>query len=720
MKTATTGTPRAEDNPSVAEASSTASAPFASGNVVVRTTVHVDATTESVSTDRNSPTPFHASAGEILGSAGTYGDFSRYLQLFPGVVFNTDESDDILVRGGNPLENLFLVDGIEIPNINHIASEGTTGGLVSMIDTSAIQSVDLYTGGYDASYDERLSAVVDIRTRDLANRDRHAEGDFGFIGAGGVALLPFGRSDSLLVSAHRSLLNLFTNDIGLDGVPIYSNILLSTELNPAKSDQLTLLSLSGFDSIAIKPGGTYPYDDEETNTIDTQYSGWRTTNGLRWRHIYSQRLVGVVTASDSEQQQNIQQQNQFYDIVSISPALGPNAPLTQVYSELSHDGRASLKYDLVYQPGRAFTLIAGASGILNRVDYAISQPVGEPSSLSVNPANSDSTSFAPDFLSGETGSYAEATIHPFSRWSVSAGGRVQTFALGGHMTATPRLSSALRLSQHTGLHAAFGEYAQMPPSVYITSWPQNYSLPPIRVRHIVAGSDLYTGSRGRIGIEGYQKNYSDYPVSTEYPTISLANTVDTLGAQFLWIPLTSQGTGVSRGVELFGETRLGSHIVGQANVAYARAEFAALDGVLRPGNFDYPIVANASGSYRSAKHYEASGRYEYTTGRPYTPFLNDASLAQNRPIYDLLQVNALRGPFYSRLDFETDRSFYIGDRKLVLYGGLDNAFNRTNFLGYYWMPRIGAYWQCGGNVENCISEQHEMVRFPDFGVRYIF
>ena len=127
--------------------------------------------------------------------------------------------------------------------------------------------------------------------------------------------------------------------------------------------------------------------------------------------------------------------------------------------------------------------------------------------------------------------------------------------------------------------------------MYITSWPQNYSLPPIRVRHIVAGSDLYTGSRGRIGIEGYQKNYSDYPVSTEYPTISLANTVDTLGAQFLWIPLTSQGTGVSRGVELFGETRLGSHIVGQANVAYARAEFAALDGVLRPGNFDYPIVA---------------------------------------------------------------------------------------------------------------------------------
>src|SRR6185437_15794844 len=100
--------------------------------------------------------PFEASSADIIASAGTYGDFSRYLQLFPGVVFNNDESDDILVRGGNPIENLFLVDGIEVPNINHISMLATTGGLVSMIDTSVLQKIDLLTGGYDARYDERL------------------------------------------------------------------------------------------------------------------------------------------------------------------------------------------------------------------------------------------------------------------------------------------------------------------------------------------------------------------------------------------------------------------------------------------------------------------------------------------------------------------------------------------------------------------------------------
>jgi hypothetical protein len=685
---------------------------------VVRTTVEVNARNEGADAVRNAPQPFHASAGEILGSAGTFGDFSRYLQLFPGVVFNTDTSDDILVRGGNPIENLFLVDGIEIPNINHIASEGTTGGLVSMIDTSAIQNLDLYTGGYNASYNERLSSVIDIHTRELRDHESHADADFGFVGAGGVAVMPLGEHGSLLASAHRSLLNLFTDDIGLNGVPIYSNVLIAPRLNPTSKDEITFLSLSGFDSIKITPAAT---DWLETSTIDTQYSGWRTTNGMRWRHSYSQSFLGILTASDSEQQEQVAQEDQFYEVVKTNPKLGSHMPLTPVYSELSRDGRSTLKYDVGFDSGKRLSVMAGSSASLNHVDYNIAQPLGEQSPLSTNPAATDATSFAPNFLSGETGSYAEATLQPATRWTLSAGGRIQTFALGGHWTGTPRLHTAVRLSTHSAIHAAFGEYAQMPPAVYITSWAQNRELTPIRVRHLIAGSDLYTGTRGRIGVEAYQKDYWDYPVSSEYPTLSLANTVDTLGALFLWMPLTSKGTGVARGIEVFGESRFGAHLTAQANIAYARAEFAAMDGIRRPGNFDYPLVINTSGSYRSGKRYEASWRYEYTTGRPYTPFLLNASAQQNRPIYDLSQVNALRGPFYSRLDFETDRAFYFGSRKLVLYGGLENAFNRQNFLGYFWMPRVDAYARCGANVEKgCLSAQHEMVRFPDFGVRYVF
>ena len=683
---------------------------------IVRTTVEVNAHADGVETVRTGPRPFHASAGEIMGSAGTFGDFSRYLQLFPGVVFNTDTSDDLLVRGGNPIENLFLVDGFEIPNINHIASEGTTGGLVSMIDTSAIQNLELYTGGYDASYDERLSSVIDIHTREPSDRERHANAEFGFVGTGGLLTIPLPGGGSLLGSAHRSLLNLFTDDIGLNGVPIYSNVLVSVRLAASQKDEITALSLSGFDSIRITPCSS---DVAETSTIDTQYAGWRTTNGIRWRHVYSRRLFGAFSAADSEQQEDVNQEDQFYEIVSISPTTGPGLPLTPVYSERSHDGRSIVKYDLGFDSGK-LSLIAGSSGVLNHINYRIAQPNGEPSPLSADPAASDAARFSPDFLSGESGSYAQATLRVGDRWTISTGGRLQTFALGGHWTATPRLHTAVRLSQRTGLHFAYGEYAQMPPAVFVTSWPQNRFLLPIRVRHLIAGSDLYSTARGRIGIEAYRKNYRDYPVSSEYPTLSLANTVDTLGALFLWMPMTSRGSGLAEGIELFGNIRAGSHLAAQANIAYARAKFAALDGILRPGNFDYPLVLNSSGSWHSARHYELSWRYEYTTGRPYTPFQMSESLRQNRPIYDLSQVNALRGPYYSRLDFEISRAFFLGTHRLIAYGGLENALNRQNFLGYFWMPREDAYWSCGRNPQNCLSAQHEMVRFPDFGVRYFF
>lgn len=713
----------ATDSANSPDAPPAALPPSAIHGIALRTTVEVHAITDRLSTDQDSPQPYHATANEIMASAGTHGDLSRYLQVLPGVVFNNDYSDDLIVRGGNPLENLFLVDGIEIPNINHIASQGTTGGLASMIDTAATQGIDFYTGAYDASYDERLSSVVNIHTLLGRSGETHLESDLGFIGLGGVAVTPLGQKNSLLVAAHRSLLNLVTNDIGLGGTPVYSNLLVRDQFNPNRTDAFTVLSLSGFDSIHIVPGGWKGVgtgaNGLETSTINMQYAGWRTTNGLLWHHTFTNRQIGIFTVTDSEQQEDIQQQDQFYQVQHTNSVIAQTFTPVPVYTQSSRDGRTSLKYDLILNPEGRWSMIAGTSANLNHVNYRIAQPLGEQSPLSTNPANSDADSFSPDFLSGETGSYAEFTVHPTSRWSISGGGRLQTFALGGHVTATPRLYSAFRISEHTAVHAAYGEYAQMPPSVYVTAWPRNYALRPIRARHLVAGADLYSGSHARFGVEAYQKDYRDYPVSTEYPSLSLANMVDELGQQFLWLPFASRGTGFARGVEATAAAHLGTHLSGQANVAWARNEFAGLDGISRPGNFDYPIVGNTSGTWHS-KHYELSWRYSYTSGHPYTPFLLDLSAQQNRPVYDLSRVNALRASVYSRFDFEMDRSFAVGDRTLILYAGLDNAWNRRNFLGYFWMPRAQAYGWCSQDPARCVSEQYDMVRFPDFGARFVF
>lgn len=675
--------------------------------------------TVEVKSDRSngSSDVFRATAAEILSSAGTFGDFSRYLQMFPGVVFNTDESDDILVRGGNPMENLFLVDGFEVPNINHISTEATTGGLVSMIDTAALEGVTLHTGAYNASYEERLSSVVDIHTREITGRKRHTELDAGFIGAGGISEFPLGNRGSLLLSAHRSLLNLFTHNIGLDGVPLYSNELVCARFDVSPSDEITVLSLGGIDSIHITPA---MLDWDETSTIQMQYAGWRTTNGIHWRHLFSPNEFGVLTLSDSEQHESIHQQNQFSDHDVPGEHSAQSYALTPVYSQLTHDGTGDVRYDMFAGLDKKLTLISGVALHVYRIDYAIAQPEGEQSVLSADPTRTNADTFAPNFVTGEEGGYAEATWRPTARWSLSGGVRTEAYQFGGHQWVTPRASTTFVISPHITAHAGFGEYAQMPPFIYLTAWPQNHTLRPIRARHLVAGMDFEVGPRVRAGIEAYRKDYRDYPVSTGYPSLSLANMVDTLGQRFLWLPMTSQGMGVSSGVEVFAKINPGAHFFGQANIAYAKARYAGLDHILRSGNFDYPIVANVAGAYRSGGRYEFTWRYEFTSGRPYTPYLMSASAAQDRPIYDVTQINAARGPAYSRLDFQLDRTFRIGNQQIITYGGLENAFDRGNLLGYFWMPRVGAEGRCSANPNSCLSAQYEMKRFPNFGVRYVF
>ncbi|HEV7236977.1 MAG TPA: TonB-dependent receptor, partial [Ktedonobacteraceae bacterium] len=439
-----------------------------------------------------------------------------------------------------------------------------------------------------------------------------------------------------------------------------------------------------------------------------------------WQHTYSGVSYGTVTLSDSEQAQNIDQEDQvlsqsYSNINAASCAISNSKP---VYEEKTHDGQTTGRYDFETTFHDKLTIATGALARLYHIHYTIAQPLGQQSPFSTDPSRSDAISFSPDLLTGETAGYVQMTFHVNKSWNLGAGERFQTFALDGQVTATSRASSIYKLSEHTSIYASFGQYAQLPPPVYILSYPQNRLLLPMRAKHLILGSELWDGGTVRIGIEAYRKTYRDYPVSTEYPTLSLANMVDTLGQQFVWIPMASLGNGSAYGVDIYASGNITRHFIGQANIAYSRALFSGRDGKLRPGNFDFPVIINAAGIWRSGRKYETSFRYEYTTGRPYTPFDLPPSIQQNRPIYNLEELNAVRGPAYSRLDFQMDRNFFIRHQVLTIYAGLENAFNRRNFLGYAWMPHCDLPGSCGFPAP--YTELHQMPLLPDFGVRFSF
>ncbi len=665
--------------------------------------------------------PFRAGGQEILSEAGAYGDFERFLQLTPGVVATSDLSNEMLVRGGHPMENLFIVDGIEVPNINHISMPGTTGGFGPMIDSALIQGVKFHTGGYDAWYPERLSSVVEIQTLDGQKLSTHAEGDVGIQGMGGLFEKSIRGSD-LLVSAHKGILQ-FMESAGIGGLPSYENEMIRLRRTSPSGDRLTVLHLGGTDSVALD---LCPMDPWSFTTINSQYSGWRETTGIEWQHVYSTRSFGLITASDSEENEHMYQQDQLPDPTVIPPYAGgcpmrsqPPAPPVPVYSQQSNEASSSAAYRFEWS-GSHVALSAGSAFWLQRPHYRIEQPLGALSPYSAAPVRSDSTSFASNFSTGESGTFAQADFRPLHRLSLNAGGRLQTFALGAHSTLTPRLGFRFDANERVSFHAAFAAYAQMPPFVYLLSYAQNRALLPMRATHEIAGLDLNPGFGSEIHIEAYNKIYRDIPASTEHPAINLHNVVETLGHQVVWLPLNSGGRGQASGIEISDLTRIGSKLVMRGSVAYSRAMFAGLDGVRRPGNYDLPWIVNLAMLQRMGRGYEVSSRLGYATGRPYTPFDMAHSLAQNRPIYDMSRMNAQRAPYFARLDAQLNKDFMMGNLHLELYVGVNNILNRANFLSYVWLPDTNIARSVGKWDVHPLYELHQMPIFPNFGLRYIF
>ena len=97
---------------------------------------------------------------ERIPSVGGEADLAQYLQVLPGVIFTGDQGGELYIRGGSPIQNKVLLDGMTIYNPFHSI------GLFSVFETDIIRSVNVFTGGFSAEYGDRLSAVLDVHTRD--------------------------------------------------------------------------------------------------------------------------------------------------------------------------------------------------------------------------------------------------------------------------------------------------------------------------------------------------------------------------------------------------------------------------------------------------------------------------------------------------------------------------------------------------------------------------
>ncbi|MEJ2627965.1 MAG: TonB-dependent receptor, partial [bacterium] len=164
---------------------------------------------------------------EIRRAPGTAGDVSRIIMSLPSTTKTDDQSNNLIVRGGNPIENAFYIDNIEIPNINHWPTQGSSGGYIGLLNIDLIQDVSFYSGGFPVIYGNKLSSIMNINFREGNKKEYEAQLNLNIAGFGGVAEGPFIKDNSSwLISARRSYLDLLVKyvDLGNSITPRYGDI----------------------------------------------------------------------------------------------------------------------------------------------------------------------------------------------------------------------------------------------------------------------------------------------------------------------------------------------------------------------------------------------------------------------------------------------------------------------------------------------------------------
>jgi hypothetical protein len=259
--------------------------------------------------------------------------------------------------------------------------------------------------------------------------------------------------------------------------------------------------------------------------------------------------------------------------------------------------------------------------------------------------------------------------------------------LNSKFKLSPRLSLSYKLSEITNINLSTGIYHQSPSYIWLEAFESNKDLKMIKVNQYVLGFDHRVSADALLKVEGFYKDYSNYPASTIRSYLLLANTgagfsgSDDNFSSFGLEPLVDEGKGNSRGVELSVQKKLSDiPYYGLLSLTYSKTDFTPLDGVERPGSYDQNWLFNLSGGYKFNEYWEASIRFRFASGSPFTPFNPDGTQS-------IINYNTRRLKSTHSLDLRVDKRWYFSSWTLITYLDLQNVYNRKNSTSVRWDSR---------------------------------
>ncbi|MCR4825589.1 MAG: TonB-dependent receptor [Bacteroidales bacterium] len=597
-----------------------------------------------------------------MPAIGGQPDFAQYLQVLPGIISTGDQGGQLYVRGGTPVQNMLLMDGVILYNPFHSI------GIFSVFDMDIMSSADVYTGGFGAEFGGRISSVMDIKTRD-GNKKRLS-----------------GKVD--------------VNNIG-------GQLLLEGPLLKLKEDRKTSISfiLSGKGSFLDKASKAfYPYVD---NPDGLPYNFWdlygkitlATKNGTRW-NIFGFNYDDRVNYSSVA---NYGWNN--WGIGSNFLIVPGDAPTT-IEGSLAYSKYSSELQDVNFDPRRSsmdgFTFNLGFNYYLGNSLLKVGVDV-----VGYNTNYEYYTIYhAQRTIEDHTTDlsiFAKYKYNFRNKLLIEPSFRLQYYYSLGEVSPEPRLALKYNILPNLRLKLAAGMYSQNLVSVtsdrdvvslfngFLSSPLESDLLPNTLInedteikgrlqksQHAILGLEYDPITPLSINIEGYFKNFSQLISANRYKMVDSDH-------EFIWEKGQAYGGDLSvkyeqKGVYLWFVYSLGWVKRNDGKVSY----FPHFD---RRHNIN--IVA--SYSFGKRRSWEINCRWNFGTGFPFTQtqayyphydptHINDDYVTANEDVYFMLaELNQARLPSYHRLDLGAKKKFFLGPRHtLELYFSMTNVYNYKN------------------------------------------
>lgn len=611
-------------------------------------------------------------------------DPGRMALSYPGVQRGQDDSENqIVVRGNSPTGILWRLEGIDIPNPNHFALIGSSGGGITVFSSQLVARSDFSTGGFAAEYGNALSGVFDVRFRPGNNRERQSRFKLGVLGIDFATEGPLRKgSSSYLVNYRYSTLGLLSSMgfylVGERVINNFQDLSFNLVFRGRKSVH-TVFGMGGLSEEHYLPvedpgsrqAGVASHWEDRVKPANMGALGYTWTRMLS-RGSVLKTVVAVVGSDIRRRSDTLDRDDRRFRYE------------TQKYTD------KRVVATMVYQArlGARSTLKTGLIGHLIRFDFY--RDVKDRSSLSDVNQLRGAVSVEGNGSTVQLQQYAQVQTRLFPGLSLNYGYHYLRLSANGTQSLDPRISLQYLPKENHRLSLAYGLYSRTLPlmAYYVKDSLGvflNKNLGLLKAQHWVASYQVYTPSKIRWVLEAYYQKLGNVPVEPDKTSNywMLNNS-----SEFPVTKMVSEGTGRNYGVDATIEKMFSNSYYFVVTGSWMNSTYRTLNGVRLNTRFNSGYTTAVTGgkefSLKNGNTLQAGARYLLSGGFRYTPYDPLRSAAERRYVEMKDADFSAQVPAYRRLDARF--AYRYNARKLSGNISLDiqNLFNRINASSVYY------------------------------------